>query len=258
MDDPDSLSTLQYARLHGLALDHRSIDPLDFLPDLLDSELSISDCNIHTTSPLSFGAAEKQAIDARIQREKLEVGKDAASFLSSVLAEMSSAHIDERAEEWIASFPKHPTSKEMKVACPLLTTEEEMYMHTFGRKNRRNFANDILDGAVCEFDQEATANANDEGLEFPNWFWELPDVLEEKIRQEKLDCSRGALQFLQKARLPDQHEAHERVMMAAGDWVSNRYLNALKLCECQPTFRNGPEGRFHLCTSRTKLSLPVA
>lgn len=197
MDNSDEPSLLEYARIHSVATDHRAIDPSGLVAPLLEGDNSDYGLSDPADAPTLAFSDSQNAIDGKVRKEKLEMGKDVALFLSSVLAEISPGG-ELTDAEWNASLANYPRIKDIKVESHLLTAECEDEIIAFGKQPHPDTVLSDL------FTQEKEQTGNDEGLSFPDYFCELPDEVSADVKSEKLDCSKDALRLLQEIRLPDE------------------------------------------------------
>ncbi|OKL57565.1 hypothetical protein UA08_07252 [Talaromyces atroroseus] len=168
MDSLEELSILDYARSKRIATDHLNLDPSDLLGQLRDYELAYITSTTEDLTPSPSNLDPPTA-----GNDKLELDRDGARFLSSVLKDVSSLQADARSiPEEFDSFAslKYSPRHDLKVDIPLLTFEEERAMKTFG-KGHNPIA--IMNELVPELANREEANL-DESLEFPDYFWELP------------------------------------------------------------------------------------
>lgn len=198
MDSLPGTYLLEYARFHGIAIDHQAVDPIDLTTPLLEVEGVNHDLSDPKEAPILDFSASRNAIENNLRKEKLQVGKDAAIFLSSVLAEIASGGGVITDAEWDASLTKHRCINDLKLESPLLTAECVSEMANFGKRTSL----DTILSDLLPLEEEQTEN--DEGLSFPEYFWELPDEIWAEVKSEKLDCSKDTLRLLHEVRLPDE------------------------------------------------------
>ncbi|KAI7977088.1 hypothetical protein EIK77_005293 [Talaromyces pinophilus] len=191
MDDFDEFSVLEYARSHGIARNHQQLNPLDLLVQIRDSEHAQSLSSTESTQILDFetlGFANYPSTFAS-KNEKLVLDKDGVKFLTSVLQEVTSleAKPDHRAEDSIALKLKYKPRDDLKIDVPLLSAEKKA---TLKELTKRVDPVELLNKIVPDLADRERASI-DEGLEFPDYFWELPSMLDRDPSMEKLEAPEG-------------------------------------------------------------------
>jgi hypothetical protein len=200
MDDSHERRLLDYARFHGVATDHQAIDPIHLAVSLLEAGSHDHGLPDPPDAPTLDLHGSRNKIEDKLRNEKLEMGKDVAMFLSSVLAKIPLGGGGGLTDaEWDESRKRYCSVKDLKLECPLLTAECEHEISTFGK---RHHPDTVLSDLLLQ--EKAEQTENDEGLSFPDYFWELPDEILTEVKSEKLDCSRNTLRVLQDVRLPDE------------------------------------------------------
>lgn len=194
MDDLDEPSVLDYARLQGIARNHKQLHPLDLLAQIRDSKHAQFLSSTDSTSQLfDFETSDFADLTSIIpsRNEKLVLDKDGVKFLTSVLQEVASlqAKPDHRAEDTISLNPKYKPRDDLKIDVPLLSAEKQNTLKTLGK--RADPANMLVEMMPDLADRERASL--DEGLEFPDYFWELPSMLERDPSTEKLEAPPKAL-----------------------------------------------------------------
>lgn len=200
MENLDELSVLDYARSQGIATDHLKHDPSGLLSQIRDSQLespffSVADLE---SSIAKLEASAAAALTTTTTNQKLELGKDGAKFLSSVLKEVSSLQAGDTliAKDLDSfAFPRYSPSHDLKVEVPVLTFEKEGAREVF---RQRPDPAVILEEMVPILANRENSNP-DEGLEFPDYFWELQSMFDIDPSTEKLDASRDSVRLLQGA-----------------------------------------------------------
>lgn len=215
MDDIDDFSVLDYARSRGIATDHLKLNPLQLLARYCDSKQAhIFKEPFTDLTPegfdLEISAWANNAKSASNKNEKLQLDKSGTKFLASVLKEVTSLQagpdLTSKPEFDLFQWPKYSRKDDLKVEIPLLTSEQEREMQTFGKRLDpiallRTFASDLMD---------KERNSVDEGLDFPGYFWELPSMFERDPNDEKMEASRDTARFLHGALRHLDERKHEK------------------------------------------------
>lgn len=188
-------SLLDYARFHGLAIDHtledddifqyRRPSSIELLSDLGDPEDAPAG-----GLPKDFTIAEKLSLDV-----------DARSFLASVILLQNST------SENLLSRLDIRSRKHSKIDLPLLRTDHELDVTLFKRHRvEEDFWSDLQ---AMEVDEE-----NDEGLSWPVQYDNLPAFYSNQCEGEKLEASKECMLWLQSTlsvgtMVDDLHERYE-------------------------------------------------
>lgn len=200
MDDFEELSMLHYARSQAIARNHQQFDPLDLLGQTRVSKKAQYLSSMKSTSQLlgfeSSGSANITSIFTSIN-EKLVLDKDGVNFLTAVLQEVTSLQRkpDQRAEDAISLKLKYKFRDDLKINVPLLSTEKENMLRTL---SKRTDPVELLNEIAPNLADRERANI-DEGLEFPDYFWELPSILDRDPSMEKLEAPKGTRHVLLEA-----------------------------------------------------------
>ena len=184
MAQPQEPSLLEYARFHGISINYLALNPIDSL-NLIHSKSADGTLWDHGELPEIEVDHTHQAVEQKVQREKLTILKDSAFLLSSAIKDVSLGSIPITYEDFLPSY--HSVSRLM-LEPPLLKCEPAL----LGRHDLRL--------ATLKLPLEAVRDENDEGLVFPDYFWELPDEVWGELKNERIDCPREALLFLQETR----------------------------------------------------------
>ncbi|CRG83906.1 hypothetical protein PISL3812_01262 [Talaromyces islandicus] len=154
--------------------------------------------------------AQRTAI-ATLQQEKLELGKDSTKYLCSVLKETSSlqAGCSLTEEERAACLTTGSVAKQRDFKSDLSHIVTELAQSVNGICRQEDpvlVLNEVIPKLI-----ERETTRGDEGLEFPEHFWELPGIVEQDFRPEKLDASKETACFLKSALgyLDDKEHRHE-------------------------------------------------
>jgi hypothetical protein len=180
MEEQEMLALIEYARFHGLAQDHRAVPPLfsasipsppaDYLLQLSDPE----DVPRLALPP------------AFTTQEKLFLDREAATLLSAC---MWNAEVKLSQEE-LSIFTGQRRGKALKMELPILRTDHELDMRSFGRQVIPDLSGDNIPF-------EGVNEENDEGLSWPSASFDLPKIFEEKAKSEKLEVPKDAILRLQ-------------------------------------------------------------
>ena len=186
-------SPLEYARAHGLALDHTTLNPLKDLEDLaregpsyvLEDDSSLPQWPFNSTP---------------IPPERLQIGSEAAKFLAEALKTPPNEYYG----------PDPYRGCELKVEQPVLKTDHESDMRDFTKQVVPDFENETLP-------QEPADIEADEGLEWPSWCHDLPAKEMSRITSEKLTIPKEAMDYLQevlssfdRTDVPDPLDSYEQ------------------------------------------------
>ncbi|KAJ9292750.1 hypothetical protein DTO271G3_8449 [Paecilomyces variotii] len=187
MTDFQDPSLLDYARFHGIAIDHQSITPLDQVPQphesLNDTLADPPDVPIINPSKLHCD------LEQELRSEKLEIPKDAARFLSSVIQAASRKSID---IDWDSFLPDRHRIRKLKLDLPVIKRNFDLNASP-ARAERI-----ALDPIQLQLPREEVEDEHDEGLVFPKEYGDLSDGIWKEVSTERLDCSREDLELLQK------------------------------------------------------------
>lgn len=169
-------SLLEYARFHGLAVDHAAVD--------LFKPLSQSCFHFLTTvedSPNLPSLTLQKPVDVT---EKIQASKETAQLLSSVLREPSKPSLD-------ALLPNVHRVRDLKQELPLLKTDHNYHVSSF---KKRATVPSLFKYQIphVEIDEE-----NDGGLTWPVAYHRCNEQLVRKLDSEKLDSTREVLLFIQ-------------------------------------------------------------
>ena len=190
-------SILEYARFHGLSIDHRAIHPLQYiidtpsLPDVQDPpELFEIDASCGTLAP-----------------ERLSISKEAAALLSSIRGTQSEDHVFDE-----SVLPDTHRVRNLKMEIPLLRTDPELDLRDFQ-------ARVIPDLAAEHLPLEKVDEELDEGLTWPLSYEDLYQQVKEESESEKPMFSKEALLYLQS--ILSSHKGHD------GSWELQGTLGSI-------------------------------
>ncbi|KAH8696302.1 hypothetical protein BGW36DRAFT_462192 [Talaromyces proteolyticus] len=196
MNDAIGSSFSESPSITDSAACHQSLDPIDLLNRFRDTELTR---NISTGDGLitighTLVKTADNAVAAKFENEKLQIGKEGARYLSSVMKEVSQVRIwnDLTEEEWKSNRPLYSHKSGMKLELSILAAEQRDAMVAICQKEDPLV---VLNETIPMLIKHERCTV-DEGLEFPEHFLELPDILEHDLRSEKLEASRDTAQFL--------------------------------------------------------------
>jgi hypothetical protein len=172
----EELMPLEYARLNGLCEDFSKTHPLQlfasqattkvFIRELQDPEGVFSlDPSVHCLLP-----------------ERLEIPANVQSFLQSCLYPPSDLFL-----ETIPARRSHSTY--LKLEPPLLSTDNELDILHFSRVAQPDFSG-------FTFPREELHTENDESLQWPSAYLELPQKYQKKLESEKLEMDSSATKYL--------------------------------------------------------------
>lgn len=177
---PDLDTPLEYARYHGLCTDYEKDEPLssELIPCLPEDAFDDPD-----EVPPGFDAA---SVKRRVQdnlNEKLDVDKETATFLLSVLA-MGKGDLDLNVGDFIDS-----RFRPMKLELPLLARDHEVEMTALWRRNEVKLTAQGIEPFVLDLEK-------DEGLVFATSASDDKYRLDRGLENEKLDVERETVGFL--------------------------------------------------------------
>lgn len=184
MSQPQGPSLLEYARFHGIATNQTTINPLEYIDQIL--ETSNHEDTFTSGNHLSTTQA---AIEQDLRGEKLNVNKNDARFLSTVVRSARAEHVDVNWDEYLPSMRR---MEGLKAELPALTTHHETDMaslrkHTvFGRGGA---ASSLLKGCSPYPMEDCSGDIVKMGEE-----------VVKRIRMERLNCTKGSLIMIQNAR----------------------------------------------------------
>ncbi|RAH50336.1 uncharacterized protein BO95DRAFT_459378 [Aspergillus brunneoviolaceus CBS 621.78] len=180
-------AVLEYARFHGIASSYTDVDPLEHvqescvaIPDLLSNSLSQFRDHldkVHTS------------LEQSLYHEKLDLKKESAFFLASALRKIEPTDIE---SHWESILPSWDRYDKLKVETPIFTNDEEKGPPIGARPvcyGLDDFHLSPLEDEISDRDV-VLARGLVHGI----------DTSGENIREEKLDCSKGALRLIQEAR----------------------------------------------------------
>jgi hypothetical protein len=172
----EDLGPLEFARLHGLCEDFTTTRPLELCAISLKLENIVQELEdppggFHLDPSIHF-----------YHPEKLEMPKEVQAFMQSTLNPPNNSFLE-------AIPVKKPYSKFLKVEVPLLTTDNELDVLHFGQRAVPNL-HDMI------FPHEDIQKENDEGLEWPSAYLDLPQNYQQKIEEDKFEADKSASKYL--------------------------------------------------------------
>ncbi|KAI9745743.1 MAG: hypothetical protein M1818_001279 [Claussenomyces sp. TS43310] len=181
MDEEDvaELSPLEYARKHGLAIDHLAESlPWDHIHALQESSSEILPTDSHLP--------QIKAAPSFYTAERLTVDKGAAKLLTDANRIISTA---EENSSFITPLLDVRKIRDLRVEVPLLRSDHEADCRAFAK--RQDTKSD-LNLPVDTLDDE-----RDEGLGWPAAIKALPGQVIEEMKTAKLEVARKSLIYLQ-------------------------------------------------------------
>lgn len=179
LDGPE-LTAAQYARLHGLSVDHLA-EPLpishiaalrEHIPEGLTDDKSLPriDLQVHVNT-----------------QETLALDKSAAELLHGANNGLTTP---EELEDIIFPLLDTRQTKKLRLETPLLRTDHESDFRSFARWENSHFKDGCLPW-------EPLDNEMDVGLEWPKRLRDLPAKLLKELESEKIEMQKHTLTYLQ-------------------------------------------------------------
>ncbi|PYI31984.1 hypothetical protein BP00DRAFT_315902, partial [Aspergillus indologenus CBS 114.80] len=182
-----SSSVLQYARFHGIATSYTDVDPLEHVQE---SCVAVPDLPLHSLSRFRDHLDKVHtSLEHSLHHEKLNLKKESALFLASALRRIEFTDIE---SDWESILPSWDRYDKLKVETPILTNDEEKTLPPIAR-------------SVCygpgDFDLSPLEDKiSDRDVVLARGLVNGIDTSGENIREEKLECAKGALLLIQEAR----------------------------------------------------------
>ncbi|PWY64236.1 hypothetical protein BO83DRAFT_346874 [Aspergillus eucalypticola CBS 122712] len=190
MANTNEVSLLQYARFHGIATEHTDIDLLQHIDDICDIPPDFLHPLGDTFSVIEQTiASSQQVIEQNLHSGKLDIRKESVQFLSSVLRDIKRDNIDDR---WDEVLPLWDRYDDLKLEPPLFSSD--------------NDTNLVLPAEPLRYSREENLLCSHEGLasdydsNFLSPLIHEADIIEKRVGNEKLDCSKDALLLIQGVR----------------------------------------------------------
>lgn len=181
-DEPDLDSPMDYARFYGLLRDL----PLD---QLLSSDLiplPSEDIYIDMEEPPGLSRAEtlQSEVWESSKRERLDVDRDTATFLASLLGAAKLFELDP-IDIPLESEGLH----RLKLELPLLARDHDVEMLTLRRRNEVRLCSEGIDRYQLDTEK-------DEGMAFPRAEIDKKHSLDRELENEKLDAGKETVELL--------------------------------------------------------------
>ncbi|KAE8356349.1 hypothetical protein BDV28DRAFT_145226 [Aspergillus coremiiformis] len=190
MGNSQDPSLLDYARFYGIARDSTTVDltyvdnnyqPASETPPLLQNALSEFQTHIYET---------QKNVESDLRREKLNIRKESARLLSSVIEQ---ARADKLDINWDDFLPKFNQSDELKVELPML--EVDSIMDTLRYTSPLRYDENTVD--ICHID-ESCQKLTDEDI--TSKLLTKADEILGDTKPMKINCSRESMMLIQRAR----------------------------------------------------------
>ncbi|KAH8425034.1 uncharacterized protein LDX57_002783 [Aspergillus melleus] len=183
MGSSSKSSILEYARFYGIASDFTAIDPHTYIDDT---------CKIPTPEPQPSPVIEQlqnaqQAITQALLKEKLDIKKEGARLLSTVIRDASVRTED---INWTDVLPAFDRIERLQVETPIFPAEHD--------------TNTMLSQRSSRYDGDIQLEPLEEPLSaaiLPSHFSDLIDDAMDHIKTEKLSCSKDAFKLIQHAKI---------------------------------------------------------
>ncbi|PYH96626.1 hypothetical protein BO71DRAFT_470718 [Aspergillus ellipticus CBS 707.79] len=184
-------SLLQYARFHGIASDFINADPLkhvnescgrgfDFFALPEDGLTALKDHFYHTQKIVEHG----------LHSEKLDIRREGARYLSSILRDTKANDIDEYWDKVLPAWGKHDN---LKLEPPIFDPGNDNSLMPSKDPVRYSHENYSLHPPMDPPSDVCDANLS-------KYFTNTTNDIEKRITDEKLDCTKASLMCIQNAR----------------------------------------------------------
>ncbi|RAL15760.1 uncharacterized protein BO97DRAFT_421008 [Aspergillus homomorphus CBS 101889] len=188
MDNPTTFSLLQYARFYGIASSDSDVDPLAHVQESLEE---IPDLPLHTLSQFRDHIARVQtSVEQSLHHEKLDLRKESALFLASVLRKIEPSDIE---GHWGSILPSWDRYDKLRVEPPILTNDQELQLPPL--KNRVCYTQHDYHLVPLEEDR-----ISDRDVILVGGLVNGIDPSGKGMKEERIDCTRDALLLIQNAR----------------------------------------------------------
>ncbi|KAI9039561.1 uncharacterized protein KD926_009286 [Aspergillus affinis] len=183
MGNPSKSSILEYAHSYGIASDFAAVDPLTYIDDGF---------KIPTPEPQSSPVPEQlqkaqQAITQALLKEKLDIKKEGARLLSTVIRDASARTED---INWTDVLPAFDRIERLQVETPIFPAEYDTNT-MLARRNSRYKESDVQLEPLEEPPSVAI---------LPSRLADTIDESMDHIKTEKLRCSKNAFIMIQHAK----------------------------------------------------------
>lgn len=190
-------SVLEYAREQGICVDYTTE-----LPRLVDICISLKDTiDQDPRDPLDDDLANAVAAANQLLKKRvaLPVNKETAHFLKTSRMITDSLNSGALAAESLQRV------RALKQELPVLQTDAELDMLTFGRKVELDFMDLQMQLPSEKLDEE-----NDEGFGWPTKYAAYPALCDAKVKSEKLTVKMEAMHLLQSVMRDDYSPEDDR------------------------------------------------
>lgn len=186
MDQKQGPSLLEYARFHGIATPSTTVNPLEYIDQILENSPSskhesLPTSSRHTKTP--WGSIERE-----LNSEKLSLSNNDARLLSTVIRDTRAERVE---VNWDDCLPSLPRIEGLKVELPVLTTHHESEINSLTssvRSRRGNEALSLLQICLPYSPPKSSKSFN------------TAHGIDEKIKTERLNCTRESFLLIQNAR----------------------------------------------------------
>jgi hypothetical protein len=168
-------SLLEYARFHGLALNHLHFDHFEDLRNAPDT--------VDLSDPASLPILE---FTAPPREDDIQCSREVATFIASAVKIPALPSLE-------SMLPRHCKTPDFKMDLPLLKTDHDQDMREFGVKEDASAT--MVNLIFIEIDE-----AKDEGFSWPAWYEEYPKKCMKALYEEKLDIPKETILYLQTLR----------------------------------------------------------
>ncbi|KAE8392945.1 hypothetical protein BDV23DRAFT_170591 [Aspergillus alliaceus] len=191
MDAPQEPSLLEYARFYGIARDFTAVDPLTCVDETYHTASQTSPLPQNTLSEFqSYIYETLENVESDLRKEKLNVSKESARLLSSVIQQAKAETID---INWDNILPEFNRADKLKVELPTINTESIMETGQY----RSPLRYDLSKVGIRPLN-ESCQKLKDEDITAA-LLAKADEVLKDTM-PEKLTCSRESMLLIQKAR----------------------------------------------------------
>jgi hypothetical protein len=185
-DDGPGLDTpLEYARFHGLCRDYEMDHPLfsAWIPPAQEDPSHVAEEHENTLSPEALVAEVNESLN-----ERLDVDKEAASFLMSILKTCRRDECDH-----IVIDPAILNPKRMKLELPVLAGDHEVDMIALRRRHEVKLTSDGIESFQLDTEKG-------EGLVFAPTEINDKQLLDRELQNEKLDVGKETVELFRQLR----------------------------------------------------------
>ena len=187
METPKDPSLLEYARFYGIARDFTAVDPITNI----DETASETPLPRDALSEFQDYIYETQRnVEDNLRKEKLNVRKESARLLASVIQDARAEKLD---INWDELLPKFSQVDELKVQLPIL--DNDSILDTLRYTSPLRYDENKIEIRPLD---EPCQKLKDEDIT-ADLLTKADQVLKD-IMPEKLKCSRESMLLIQKAR----------------------------------------------------------